>query len=98
MQVETSHGLGDCVRIFQESVRKRPLRLKPFPFRCETPQISGEMAIVTASFQIAEPYGSVRMQCERRDSVTVVHFFTAGNIRGRVTANSMAKRIAANLR
>jgi len=39
----------------------------------------------------------VRMECERRDGVTLVEFFTDGNIRGKITANSMAKNIASKL-
>jgi hypothetical protein len=97
MQVRTNRSLGECVAIFQESVRKRPLKLKMFPFRCDTPQITDNMAVVAATFQIAEPYGSVRMQCERRDGVTHVDFFTDGNIRGKVAANSMVKAIVAKL-
>jgi len=97
VQVRTSRSLGDCVRIFQESIRKRPLRLKPFPFKAEAPQISENLASISASFQIAEPYGTVTMQCERRDGATLVDFFTDGNMRGKITANSMAKNIAEKL-
>ncbi|MCA1704055.1 MAG: hypothetical protein LC808_12645, partial [Actinobacteria bacterium] len=97
MQLQTGRDLRDCVRIFYESINKRPLKLKPFPFKCEAPQFSGDRASISASFQIAEPYGVVRMECERRGSVTLVDFFTDGNIRGRLTANSMAKSIALKL-
>jgi hypothetical protein len=83
--------------IFQESIRRRPLRLKMFPFKCESPQISGNAASIVAGFQRAELYGMVKMQCERGDGVTHVQFFTDGNLRGRITANSMAKNVASKL-
>lgn len=97
MQVQTDRTLGECVSIFQESIRKRPLKLKIFPFKSEPPQISGEMAVISASFERGEVYGSVGMQCERRGSVTVADLTTEGNVRGKLTANSMAKNIAGNL-
>lgn len=55
------------------------------------------MTSISASFHIAEPYGVVRMQCERRGNATLVDFFTVGNLRGKITANSMAKSIASKL-
>jgi hypothetical protein len=97
MQVRTNRDLSECIRIFRDAIRKRPLKLKVFPFQCEPPQISGTSASIAATFQIAEPYGMVRMQCERRDGVTYVQFVTDGNLRGRITANSMAKNIASRL-
>lgn len=97
MQVRTNRDLSECIDIFQEAVRKRPLRLRMFPFKCDAPQTSGNTASIVASFQIAEPYGMVKMQCARRDGVTHVQFLTDGNLRGKITANSMAKNIASRL-
>lgn len=97
METRTSRSVAECVQVFQECVRKRPLKLKAFPFKCEAPKaIPGGQAI-TAAFQIAEPYGMVRMECIGSDGATRVAFFTDGNIRGRITANSMAKHIASRL-
>jgi hypothetical protein len=97
VQVRTNRDLSECLGIFQEAIRRRPLRLMVFPFKCEPPKISGNAASIVASFRIAEPYGMVKMQCERRDGVTHVEFLTDGNLRGRITANSMAKNIASKL-
>ncbi len=97
MQIQTGRDLSECIRIFQDSITKRPLKLKPFPFRSDASQVSATRATISARFQIAEPYGMVRMQCERRDGVTLVDFFVDGNIRGKMTANSMAKHIASKL-
>lgn len=97
MQLQTNRTLNECVRIFQDCVRKRPLKLKTFPFKSEPPQIADGRAAISARFQIAEPYGTISMQCERRDGVTVVDFFTEGNLRGRAIAKSMAKNIASKL-
>jgi hypothetical protein len=97
MDTRTSRSVDECVRVFQECIRKRPLKLKAFPFKCESPKsIPGGQAIA-ASFQIAEPYGVIRMECSDQGGETRVVFFTDGNIRGRLTANSMAKHIAAKL-
>ena len=97
MQVRTSRELVKCIEIFQESIQKRPLKLKAFPFRCGSPQISGDRASISASFQIAEPYGTVKMECQRQGDVTLIEFSANGNIRGTITANSMAKYISSKL-
>jgi len=97
VQIQTDLDPAECVRIFQDSIRKRPLTLLAFPFRCEAPEISENGASILASFQIGEPYGMVQMQCECRNGVTFIDFETDGNIRGKLTANSMAKNIASKL-
>lgn len=97
MQVQTDKNPSECIRVFQECIRKRPLRLKPFPFKCEAATLQGDRSSIIASFRIAEPYGRVRMECERIDGVTFVDFFIDGNIRGRITAQSMAKNIVSKL-
>lgn len=95
--MQTTKDPAECVRVFQECLRKRPLKLRPFPFICDTPQVSADRSRISASFKIAEPYGVVVMRCERRGDTTLVEFATDGNIRGRMTANSMAKHIASRL-
>lgn len=97
MQVHTGQDMGECIRIFQNSIKKRPVKLRIFPFQCSEPSFSGDHASISASFQIGEPYGMLRMQCERRDGTTIVDFVTDGNIRGKITANSMAKNVASKL-
>lgn len=98
MELQTHCDMAECIRIFQETVKKRPLRLKPFPFRCHAPEFSGDWATISASFQFAEPYGVVKMRCEKRVGGTLVTFLTDGNIRGKITAYSMAKHIVSQLR
>lgn len=97
MQIRTSRHLAECVSIFQQCTRKRPLRLKVFPFKCEPAQITDNQASILATFKLAEPYGTVAMKCERQGDITMIELSTGGNIRGQLTAKSMAKTIAARL-
>lgn len=66
---------------------------KALPFKCSSPVVSDGQGSIAASFQLAEPYGTVRMDCERVADVTNVEFATYGNIRGRAMAAGMAKAI-----
>lgn len=98
MQLVTEFTPSECVRVFEESVRKRPAKLFIFPFRCDAPQVTDARASISAAFQLAEPYGMLRMRCEKLDkSPTQVFFSTDGNIRGRMVANSLAKHVAGKL-
>lgn len=92
MQITTGRSADDCARIFENAVAKRPLKLKIFPFQC-----SRTSSGVQASFQRGELYGVVAMQCQTEGNETRVAFSVDGNIRGRVTAKSLAKHIATQL-
>jgi hypothetical protein len=92
MEITTGRSADECARIFENAVSKRPLKLKIFPFQC-----SRTSSGVQASFQRGEPYGVVAMQCRAEGNKTRVTFSVDGNIRGRITANSLAKHIAAQL-
>ena len=94
MDVYSTYEPRECIQIFQDVIKQRPLRLRMFPFKCERPQINGDSASIAASFKLAQPYGSVVMHCERVDDLTRIVLSTEGNMRGRVTAKSMAKAIA----
>lgn len=97
MELQTQRSLQECLSIFQDAVKRRPLKLKLLPFTCSNPQLAGNNATITASFQLAEPYGAVTMLAERHGNGTMVRLATDGNIRGRVMANSLAKSIASKL-
>ncbi len=97
VQIQTKMSPTECVEVFQRAVQKRPMKLKIFPFKCAAPQVSSSTGSISASFQLAEPYGMLAMVCEVRGGETIVSFSTDGNIRGKITANSLAKHVAAQL-
>ncbi|MFZ6005555.1 MAG: hypothetical protein ACOYXM_16655 [Actinomycetota bacterium] len=104
-EFETKLGVQDCGAIFRQAVDKRPLKLKAFRFQYFTPSrdedpfasLDGSVQPdfeVGTGYKMAELYGTVVMSCLSRDNGgTLVSLRSAGNMRGRVTTNSLVKHV-----
>jgi hypothetical protein len=103
-EFETTLDVRECGALFRQAVDKRPLKLKIHrytyftPTRDEDPFASLDGSVhpdfeVGAGYQQMELHGTVVMSCLKQGGRTLVSLRSAGNMRGRVSTNSLVKHI-----
>ncbi|HUD05469.1 MAG TPA: hypothetical protein VMR18_00910 [Candidatus Saccharimonadales bacterium] len=107
----TKMSLGDISTTFTVAVKKRPLKLKMIPFRPFAPTKTGGPSIPGVSmqpdheigfeFQAPGPdpmMGTVQLAVLKVADGHRVRIRSAGNMRGRLVTNSMAKHVLAQFK
>jgi hypothetical protein len=106
-EFDTKLPLEEVGAIFQQAVKRRPLKLMVARFKFFTPTKSEDPfeALVDsptpdfsvgAGFQFPGPdpaMGTVILNCLRRDGGTLVSLRSTGNVRGRIFTNALMKHL-----